>query len=125
MGLNEDVDRILSTDEPNRVSDGSPSVAPDSFPAPIEVDLARNEFPDPIPASELGGGESSIGSTDDGSVLVIADPEVGEVLEVHLDRAFLTERLEVPAAGAAPGEVTVRGWPDAGRSCRRASPRVS
>ncbi len=59
--------------------------------------------------TELCGGGATVGTKDLGTVVVIADPEISEVVKAHLDGGLRAEDDELAPGSAATAEVTVEG----------------
>ena len=57
---------------------------------------------------ELGRGRPAVGTDYHRAVLVVAHVQVGEVFEMHLDGALLSQRTHLPAARASLAEVSVQ-----------------
>ena len=57
--------------------------------------------------AELGGGQAPVGRQDLGPVVVVADPQVAERVELHLDRGLGTEHDELPPRRATPAQVPI------------------
>jgi len=73
--------------------------------------------------AELGRDHPLVRGDDEGAVVVVADPQVAEVGELHLDGALAAQDLEPAAAGAQTVEVAVqRGAVEAKLSVERALP---
>jgi hypothetical protein len=57
--------------------------------------------------AELGSGQAPVGRKDLGPVVVVADPQVAERVELHLDRGLATEHPELAPRRAPAAQVAI------------------